>query len=166
MLFSDLTGYTAMNERLDPEEVQGIMSRIKSEAVRIVEGFGGSANQFVGDEILALFGIPVAHKDDPVRAVRAAQELHDKVRRISPEVEQRLGQPIRLHSGICTGLVVTHHADDRDGRVGITGDTVNTGARLKAQAPDDTILVSPETRRAVAEQFELVPPISTGWQRC
>jgi class 3 adenylate cyclase/tetratricopeptide (TPR) repeat protein len=156
-LFSDLSGYTAMNERLDPEEVQGVMSRIKSEAVRIVESHGGSANQFVGDEILALFGIPVAHKDDPVRAVQAVRELHEMVRRISPEVEVRLGRAICLHSGLCTGLVVTHHADDRDGRVGITGDSVNTAARLKSIAPDDTILVSPETQREILDRFELAP---------
>ena len=61
MLFSDLSGYTAMNETLDPEEVEGLMSRIKAEALGIVERHGGLVNQFVGDEVLALFGIPAAH---------------------------------------------------------------------------------------------------------
>ena len=69
VLFSDLSGYTAMNEKLDPEEVEGIMSRIKDEAVKIVESHGGIVSQFVGDEVLALFGIPTAHEDDPRRAV-------------------------------------------------------------------------------------------------
>ena len=133
------------------------MSRIKAQAVRIVESHDGSVNQFVGDEVLALFGIPTAHKDDPVHAVRAAQALHEMVRQISPELEVRLGREIRLHSGICTGLVVTHFADDRDGRVGITGDTINTGARLKTLATEDAILISPETRRAVKDYFELRP---------
>ena len=73
-----------MNERLDLEEVQEIMSRIKAEAVRIVEGHGGTVNQFVGDEVVALFGIPTAHEDDPMRAVRAARDLHDMVRAMSP----------------------------------------------------------------------------------
>ena len=100
VLFSDLSGYTAMNERLDPEEVQGVMSRIKAEAVRIVESYGGSVNQFVGDEELALFGIPTAHKDDPVRAVCATRALHEIAREMSPEVEYRLNQPLRFHSGI------------------------------------------------------------------
>ncbi|MCH8844485.1 MAG: zinc-ribbon domain-containing protein, partial [SAR324 cluster bacterium] len=72
VLFSDLSGYTAMNERLDPEEVQGLMRRLKDRAVEIVESHGGIVSQFVGDEVLALFGIPTAHEDDPVRAVRAA----------------------------------------------------------------------------------------------
>lgn len=155
VLFSDLSGYTAMNECLDPEDVRAVMARIKAEAVRIVEAYGGSVNQFVGDEVLALFGIPTAHKDDPVRAISAACELHDQVRQISPEVESSVGRPIRMHSGVATGLVVTHHSDDRDGRVGITGDTVNVGARLKSLADDDTILVCPETHREVQSAFEL-----------
>jgi class 3 adenylate cyclase len=62
VVFSDLSGYTAMNEQLDPEEVEGIMSRIKEEAVRIVESYGGIVNQFVGDEVLALFGIPAGSR--------------------------------------------------------------------------------------------------------
>jgi class 3 adenylate cyclase/tetratricopeptide (TPR) repeat protein len=155
VLFSDLSGYTAMNESLDPEDVRAVMARIKEQAVRIVEAYGGSVNQFVGDEVLALFGIPTAHKDDPVRAVSAAFELHDLVRHISPEVENKVGRPIRMHSGVATGLVVTHRSDDRDGRVGITGDTVNVGARLKSLADDDTVLVCPETRREVQGAFEL-----------
>ena len=154
MLFSDLSGYTAMNERLDPEEVEGIMSRIKAEAVKIVEGHGGIVNQFVGDEGLALFGIPTAHEDDPRRAVRAALALHEAARSISPETEEKIGRPLRMHTGIDTGLIVTSLRDDRDGRVGITGDTVNAGARLKALAVDDQILVSPETQRLIAPYFD------------
>ena len=145
VLFSDLSGYTAMNEKLDPEVVGSLVARIKEQAVNIVEGHGGIVNQFVGDEVLALFGIPAAHEDDPVRAVRAALALHDMVRGISPQVEEGIGQPLRLHSGISSGLIVTSTRDRRDGTVGVTGDTVNVGARLKALADTDTILVGPET---------------------
>jgi class 3 adenylate cyclase/tetratricopeptide (TPR) repeat protein len=157
IIFSDLSGYTAMNERLDPEEVEAIMRRIKEEAVRIVESHEGIVNQFVGDEVLALFGIPTAHEDDPIRALRAALELHEVVRQMSPEVETRLGQPVRMHTGIHTGLIVTNLQDDRDGQFGITGDTVNTGGRLKAQAEADEILVSPETQRLIGPYFETEP---------
>jgi len=157
VLFSDLSGYTAMNERLDPEEVAEIMTRVKEEAVKIVEAHGGIVNQFVGDEVLALFGIPTAHTDDPARAARAALALHEMVRSVSPEVEPRLGRALRLHTGINTGLIVTSLRDDRDGRVGVTGDTVNTGARLKSLAEDDTILLGPETRKLVADEFEAEP---------
>jgi class 3 adenylate cyclase len=154
ILFSDLSGYTDMNERLDPEEVEKIMSRIKKEAVRIVETHRGIVNQFVGDEVLALFGIPVAHEDDPLRAVKAAIELHEMVRQMSSKVEDRLGKPLTMHTGINTGLIVTNPSDKRDGLYGITGDTINIGARLKSQAESDDIIVSPETQRLIAPYFE------------
>jgi class 3 adenylate cyclase/tetratricopeptide (TPR) repeat protein len=154
ILFSDLSGYTEMNQRCDPEEVGKIMSRIKKDSVLIVEDHGGIVNQFVGDEVLALFGIPIAHEDDPLRAVKAALELHEMVRQMSPEVEARIGKPLRMHTGINTGLIVTNPSDDRDGLYGITGDTVNTGARLKSQAESDDILISPETQRLIAPYFE------------
>ena len=140
IVFSDLSGYTSMNEHLDPEEVEAVMSRIKREAVRIVESHEGTVNQFVGDEVLALFGIPAAHEDDPVRAVKAAREIHDLVRQISPEVEKQIDTKLRMHTGISTGLIVTHIRDIRDGSYGITGDTVNIGARLAAHAEADQIL--------------------------
>ncbi|MCH8883767.1 MAG: zinc ribbon domain-containing protein, partial [SAR324 cluster bacterium] len=162
VLFSDLSGYTAMNERLDPEEVEGLMRRLKDRAVEIVEGHGGIVSQFVGDEVLALFGIPIAHEDDPVRAVRAALALHEMARELSPEVELSLDRKLRLHSGINTGLIVTSLRDDRDGRVGVTGDTINVGARLKALADDDTILLGPETQKLVEDKFEtdLLEPLA------
>ncbi len=155
VLFSDLTGYTAMNETLDPEETGGIMNRIKEEAVRIVEGHGGVVNQFVGDEILALFGIPETHEEDLRRAVKAALELHEVVRNLSPEVEDRIGKPLRMHTGINTGLIVTNLRDGRDGLFGITGDAVNIGARLKSMAEPDDILVSHHTKRLVAPFFNM-----------
>jgi len=156
IVFSDLSGYTAMNEKLDPEEVEKIMSRIKKESVRIVESYGGIVNQFVGDEILALFGIPTGYEDDPIRAVKAAMELHKMVRQISPGIENRIGKPLTMHTGINSGLIVTNLRDDRDGLYGITGETVNTGARLKSQAESDAILVSPETNKLISPYFKTV----------
>jgi class 3 adenylate cyclase/tetratricopeptide (TPR) repeat protein len=154
VVFSDLSGYTSMSEKLDPEEVQKIMSRIKKEAVHIFERHEGIVNQFVGDEVLALFGIPAANEDDPVRAVKAAKELHEVVRQISPEVEDLIGTQLRMHSGISSGLIVTHLRDIRDGSYGITGDTVNIGARLANRAEADEVLVSPETFRQITPYFE------------
>ena len=104
----------------------------------------------------ALFGIPTAHEDDPMRAVRAALELHGTVRRVSEEVEQRIGAPLAMHTGINTGLVVTTPAEDeRGGRVGITGDTVNTAARLVSLAQADQVVIGPDTQRRVAGFFDL-----------
>ena len=87
ILFSDLSGYTAMSEILDPEEVEAIMNRVKEAAIRIVESHEGTVNQFIGDEVVALFGIPKSHEDDPSRAVKSALELHTMVSRMSGEVE-------------------------------------------------------------------------------
>ena len=91
VLFSDLTGYTAMSERLDPEEVEDVMRRIKTGAVEIIESHGGIVNQFVGDEIFALFGIHQTQEDDPACAVRAALDLHAMARATSAELENRIG---------------------------------------------------------------------------
>ena len=157
VLFSDLSGFTAMTEKLDPEEVQGLMRRLKDRAVEIVEAHGGIVSQFVGDEVLALFGIPTAHEDDPVRAVKTARQIHALAHELSSEVEEEIGLPLRMHTGIHTGLVVTSTADDRDGRIGVTGDTVNTAARLKATAESDAVLLSPVTQHLVEEYFETEP---------
>jgi class 3 adenylate cyclase/tetratricopeptide (TPR) repeat protein len=161
VLFSDLSGFTAMTEQLDPEEVQELMRQLKDGAVEIVEAHMGIVSQFVGDEVLALFGIPVAHEDDPVRAVRAAHEIHALARKLSLQAEDKIGRLLRMHTGIDTGLVVTSTVDARDGTVGVTGDTVNTAARLKAAAADDQILLSRETARLVDTyvQLEQLEPI-------
>src|SRR6187399_1810391 len=76
VMFSDLSGYTALNESFDPEEVEALMARVKADASAAIERHGGTVNQFVGDEIMALFGIPVARRDDARRAVAAALDLH------------------------------------------------------------------------------------------
>jgi len=154
ILFSDLTGYTAMNEHLDPEEVESVMRRIKEGAVEIVERHGGIVNQFVGDEVLALYGIAEAHEDDPLRAVRSAIELHALVREMSPQVERRIARPLRMHTGIHTGLIVTNLKDARDGRYGITGEAVISGVRLKVEAKPDEILVSGETQKLIAAFYD------------
>jgi len=155
IVFSDLSGYTAMSEKLDPEEVRELMSQIKTGAIRIIERHGGIVNQFVGDEVVSLFGIPTASKDDPIRAVRAVCDLHNLVLDMSETVESKFGLTLRMHSGINTGLIVTHLEDNRDGRYGLTGDTVNTGARLLAQSKTSEILLSPQTQKLVCNYFEL-----------
>ncbi|MBI5108190.1 MAG: AAA family ATPase [Rhodocyclales bacterium] len=155
IVFSDLSGYTALNERLDPEEVEAIMGRIKEAATRIIGCHGGVINQFIGDEVVALFGIPVARRDDAVRAVRAARELHAAVRAIGQEVAPRIGRALTMHSGINTGLIVARRSDSRDGHFALTGDTVNTGARLLGLAAADEVVIGPDTWREVGAQFSV-----------
>ena len=87
VLFSDLSGYTAMSEKLDPEEVKEIMTRVFDRIKEVISKYDGFIEKFAGDAVMAIFGVPRAHEDDPVRAIRAAKEIHDLVKFISPEVE-------------------------------------------------------------------------------
>ena len=157
VMFSDLSGYTALNEAIDPEEVEAIMGRIKREATSIVEAHGGTVNQFVGDEVMALFGVPVALRDDPRRAIRAALALHQAVDAIAEGVQARTGREVRMHTGINTGLVIVRQGDHRSGGFNLTGDTVNTAARLRSLAPPGDILVGSATWQQVSQYFDAEP---------
>jgi class 3 adenylate cyclase/tetratricopeptide (TPR) repeat protein len=153
VLFADLCGYTALNERFDPEEVAEVMNEIKAAATAIVGAHGGLVNQFVGDEVLALFGVPHRHEDDARRAVAAAFELHHHVRELGERLAGRLGERLRLHTGINTGLIITQLRDQRDGLYGITGDAVNTAARIRSAAQPDQVWIGPATRREIDGYF-------------
>jgi class 3 adenylate cyclase/tetratricopeptide (TPR) repeat protein len=144
-LFSDISGYTAMSERLDPEEVKEITSRIFGEISRVVWKYDGFIEKFIGDAVMALFGVPKAHEDDPVRAIRVAREIHDLVHAMSPELEEKIGKPLTMHTGINTGLVVTGEVDMEKGTHGVAGDTINVAARLSSLAGEDEIVVGPDT---------------------
>ena len=158
VLFADLSGFTALAERLDPEEVRAFQNRLFETLAGAITRYGGFVEKFVGDAVLAVFGAPVAHEDDPERACEAALEILKDSRTLSREWETRLGQPVVLHVGIHTGPVV---AGDLGGAAGaayaVTGDTVNTTARLLGAAPPDTILVSEATQALVRHRFELDP---------
>jgi len=153
VLFSDLVGYTAMAERLDPEEVKEIMSRIFGEIAQVLTKYEGFIERFFGDEVMALFGVPKAHEDDPVRAIRAAREIHHLVEGMSPKYEAEIGHPLAMHTGINTGLLVTGDEYIGKGRHGLTGDTVNLAARLTKLAQAGEILVGPDTYRHAEGYF-------------
>ena len=154
VLFTDLTGYTAMCERLDPEDVKEIMSRIFGEIAQVVTKYEGFIEKFVGDAAMALFGVPKAHEDDPVRAIKAAMEIHGLVEALSPQVEARGCKPLSMHSGINTGLVVTGGADAGKGTYGVTGDTINLASRLSGMGKAGEILVGPYTYRRAEGYFD------------
>lgn len=162
VLFCDLGGYTAWTEREEPEEVAAVMDRIKQQAALTFESFGGIANQFVGDEIIGLFGVTQSHEDDPRRAVAAAQALHAFVREQLHAAEAGPVRELRMHSGIETGVIFARARDPRSGLWEITGDTVNVAARLRALAAPDEVLIGPGTQAAVAQFFatEALPAIS------
>jgi len=145
VLFSDLIGYTAMSERLDPEDVKDITTHIFEEISKIVAKYDGFIEKFAGDAVMALFGATEAHEDDPVRTIKAAQEIHQLVNSISPKYEKRTGQPLEMHTGINTGLVVTGDIDLEKGTHGVAGDTINVAARLSALGNAGDILVGSNT---------------------
>jgi class 3 adenylate cyclase len=145
VLFTDLSGYTAMTEKLDPEEVNEIMSRIFAEIAQAVKRYQGSIERLIGDAALILFGVPKAHEDDPARAIRTALEINERLKEVSPQFEDKIGQPLAMHSGINTGLVVTGEVDLGKGTHGITGDTINVASRLEGLARPGEILVGPAT---------------------
>ena len=153
VLFSDLTGYTAMSEKLDPEEVKEITSRIFGGISKIVDSYDGFVEKYAGDAVMAIFGAPQAHEDDPVRAVKAAREIHQLVDTISPEVKKKIGQSISMHTGINTGLVVTGEVDMERGTHGIAGDTINLASRLSNLAEPGEILVDVNTCRQIEGHF-------------
>ena len=154
VLFSDLTGYTTMSEKLDPEEVKEITSRIFGEISKVVAKYDGFIEKYAGDAVMAIFGVPQAHEDDPIRAIKAARAIHQVADAISPEVENKIGQPISMHSGINTGLVVTGEVNMERGTHGVAGDTINLAARLSSQAKPGEILVNVDTCRQVEGHFE------------
>jgi class 3 adenylate cyclase/tetratricopeptide (TPR) repeat protein len=153
ILFSDLSGYTAMSEKLDPEEVKEIMSRVFGEIAQVVTKYEGFIEKCMGDAVLALFGVPKAHEDDPVRAIRAAKEIHALVEAMSPQFEERVGQSLSMHTGINTGLVVTGETDLERGKHGVAGDTINVASRLTGLARPGEILVGPETHHQAEGHF-------------
>jgi len=153
VLFSDLTGYTAMSEKLDPEEVKEITSRIFGEVSKIVAKYDGFIEKYAGDAVMAIFGVPKAHEDDPIRAIRAAREIHDTVDGISPEVESMVGQAISMHTGINTGLVITGEVNLERGVHGTAGDTLNVASRLCSVAKAGEIIVGQEVFRQTFGDF-------------
>jgi predicted ATPase/class 3 adenylate cyclase len=158
VLFADLSGFTALGERLDPEEVRSLQSDLFREASGAIERFEGFVEKFVGDAVMAVFGAPVAHEDDPERALRAALLIHERAAALDQRWRERLGQPLRLHIGINSGPVVAGHLGPGAGAAyAVTGDTVNTAARLLAAAGAGDTLVSGATYRLTRHVCEFGP---------
>ena len=151
VMFCDLSGYAALNESFDPEDVEALMARVKSDASAVIERHGGTVNQFVGDEIMALFGIPVARRDDARHAVAAALELHGVVDAYLATLAPAFAHNLAVHTGIATGLVVARRSDARAGDFALTGDAVNIAARLRSAAGSRQVVVGATTWQQVSE---------------
>ena len=155
MLFADLSGFTAISEKLDPEDVRALQTDLFGTLSAVVERFDAFVEKFVGDAVMAVFGAPVAHEDDPQRALHAALEMHACMAVLSERWRDRLGQPLVLHIGINSGRVVAGHLGTSAGAAyAVTGDTVNTAARLQAAAEAGQTLVSRATFQLTQREFE------------
>jgi class 3 adenylate cyclase/tetratricopeptide (TPR) repeat protein len=149
VVFTDVSGFTAMAEALDPEDVHAIMDRAFEVMLAAVHETEGTVNQFLGDGIMALFGAPIAHEDHAHRALRAALAIQARLVPLGQEVRRAYGRDFRIRVGINTGLVVVG-AIGRDLRMDYTavGDTTNLASRLLNVARPGQIVVSPTTHRA------------------
>src|SRR5687768_6133219 len=142
VLFADLVGFTSRAEEMDPEDVRALLGPYWERLREELERFGGTVEKFIGDAVVALFGAPVAHEDDPERAVRAALAIREWVAEESD---------LHVRIGVNTGeALVALGARPAEGEGMASGDVVNTAARLQSAAPVDGILVGEQTYRATS----------------
>lgn len=153
ILFADLSGFTSLTETHDPEMVRELINTYFDRLVPVIERNQGVIDQFVGDAIMALFGAPIAHEDDPARACRAALEMMQAIEVVNAERGMNLG----LHIGINSGLVLAGGVGSRGRQqYSVLGDAVNLAARLDDVAERGEIFVGEETVRLALDQFEFV----------
>ena len=155
-LFSDMSGYTTLTQRLDPEEVKDIMARLFHEITNVVARYEGFIEKFAGDAVMAVFGAIRAHEDDAIRAIITAREIHERVEAFSLRNEKQIGQKLAMHTGVNTGLVVTGDVDFDKGTHGIAGAPLNIAARLCSLAEPGEILVGSETYRHALGYFNFM----------
>ena len=147
MLFCDVAGSTAMGESLDAESVREVMLQFFVRMRRVIETHGGTTQKFIGDAVMAVFGVPVAHEDDALRAVRAGLAMLQALDDLNTELRATYGVELSVRMGINSGMVVAGEAMRDDALV--LGDAVNVAARLEQAAPVGEILVSESTHRLV-----------------
>ncbi len=158
VLFADLAGFTSLSEGLDPEDVRAIQSDLFREMSVSIERYEGFVEKFVGDAVMAVFGAPRAHEDDPERSLHAALLMQERMRELNRRWERRVGRPLALHVGINTGPVVAGRiGGSPDAAYAVTGDTVNTASRLQSAAPAGEIFVSDATHRLSHHAFAFAP---------
>jgi class 3 adenylate cyclase/tetratricopeptide (TPR) repeat protein len=160
IVFCDVTGSTELGERLDPESMRKVLARYFEAMRAALERHGGSVEKFIGDAVMAVFGIPQLHEDDALRAVRAAADMRAALDDLNHELEHDHGVRLACRIGVNTGEVLVGAETADFGR--ITGDAVNTSARLEAAAEPGQILIGDETHRLVrdAVRAEAIEPLS------
>ncbi len=156
IVFSDVIDSTPLGERLDAESYRRMLSRYFIEVSRVLEHHGGTVEKFIGDAVMAVFGIPIVHEDDALRAVRAVTELRASLHQLNEELRAEYGMELRLRTGINTGEVVA--GDPGEGQAFATGAAVALAQRLEATASPGEILIGDTTYQLVREAV-LVEPL-------
>lgn len=154
VLFADIVGFTSLSERLDPEQVTTLTNEALRALAEAVYQYEGYIDKFMGDAVMAIFGAPIAHEDDTERGLRAALAMRERWEHFNHRLAGQLDQPLELHIGINSGLVVAGTMGP-DLRLSYTvmGDTVNIASRLQAAAPPGKIYVGRDTYRVTQEAF-------------
>jgi class 3 adenylate cyclase/tetratricopeptide (TPR) repeat protein len=155
VVFCDLKGSTSLGERLDTESLREVLAHYFARMKQVLERHGGTVEKYIGDAIMAVFGLPRAHEDDALRAVRAAEEMRRMLPDVNQELQERWGVRLANRTGVNTGEVVA--GDVTRGQRLVTGDTVNVAARLEQAAPECEVLIGEPTYRLVRDAVEVVP---------
>jgi class 3 adenylate cyclase len=159
VVFSDVSGSTSLGEQLDPEALRHVMERYFVEARTVLERHGGTVEKFIGDAVMACFGVPTAHEDDALRAVKAAAEMKDRLVLLNEEFAREPGVRLGVRTGVNTGEAVV--GDPETGQFFATGDAVNVAARLEGAAGPGEILMGTLTYRLVREAVSRRGPRAT-----
>jgi len=156
VLFSDWVDSTPLSERLDPETLRRVQTAYFADATAVLERHGGTVEKYIGDAVMAVFGIPQAREDDALRAVRAAAELREALSALNARLEQERGVRLTIRTGVNTGEVVA--GDPSTAQAFVSGDAVNVAKRLEGAAAPGEILIGAETQRLVRDAA-LVEPV-------
>jgi predicted ATPase/class 3 adenylate cyclase len=160
VVFCDLQGSTALAESIDPEPLREIMSRYFAEMRDALERHGGVVEKYIGDAIMAVFGLPRVHEDDALRAARATIDMQQALARLNEELQARWGVRLANRTGVNTGEVIA--GDPAAGQRLVTGDAVNVAARLEQAAPAMQVLLGERTYRLIRHRAEVeeLPPLT------
>ena len=155
VVFCDLTGSTALGECLDPESLQRVLGQYFERMREVLERHQGTVEKFIGDAVVGVFGVPLLHEDDALRAVRAAVELQAALAELNKELERDWGVTLQLRTGVNTGEVVAGGASA--GSALVLGDAVNVAARLEQAATPGEVLVGQTTWELVRDAIQAEP---------
>jgi class 3 adenylate cyclase/tetratricopeptide (TPR) repeat protein len=160
LLFCDVVGSTALAERVDPEAVRELMVEYFEEMRATIELHGGMVEKFIGDAVVGVFGVPLAHEDDALRAARAGVDMQHRLRMLNCELDRRYGAQLAIRIGLNTGEVATGGL--ASGEIFVTGDAVNVAARLEQAASPGEVLLGDATYELVARfvDVEALPPLA------